>query len=104
MYFPYYFGHFWWLHMVGAGLSSLVWLGLLGLLIWGVLRLFSGRRSSPVVGGPWQTFGTPPDDPSALEILRRRYARGEIDAVTYQQMLERLQASDPSTPHGSTQF
>jgi hypothetical protein len=32
--------------------------------------------------------------------LRQRYARGEIDADTYQQMLERLQASYPDEPGG----
>lgn len=34
-----------------------------------------------------------PAEPSALEILRRRYAAGEIDAVTFEQMWERLEAS-----------
>jgi len=28
-----------------------------------------------------------------LDILRQRYARGEIDAVTFDQMRERLEAS-----------
>jgi len=31
--------------------------------------------------------------PSALEILRQRYARGEIDAATFEQMRERLESS-----------
>jgi hypothetical protein len=37
--------------------------------------------------------GGPPAYPSALEILRRRYAAGEIDAGTFEQMRERLEAS-----------
>jgi putative membrane protein len=42
---------------------------------------------------PFYTPGTLFTQPSALEILRQRYARGEIDATTYQQMRERLEAS-----------
>ncbi len=35
----------------------------------------------------------PPQGPSALEILRQRYARGEIDAATFEQMRERLEST-----------
>src|SRR2546421_4866130 len=39
---------------------------------------------------------TPPQyQPSAIEILRQRYARGEINEETFQQMQERLGASTP---------
>jgi uncharacterized membrane protein len=37
--------------------------------------------------------GVRPVQPSAMEILRQRYARGEIDAATFDQMRERLEAS-----------
>jgi uncharacterized membrane protein len=40
--------------------------------------------------------GTPPTQPSASDILDQRYARGEIDALTYEQMRERL--SDTNIP------
>ena len=41
-------------------------------------------------------FSWPPsENPPALEILRQRYAAGEIDAVTFEQMRERLEASYP---------
>ena len=36
----------------------------------------------------------PGSDPTAREILNQRYARGEIDAATFEQMRERLEASD----------
>jgi hypothetical protein len=35
----------------------------------------------------------PPVQPSAMEILRQRYARGEIDAITFELMRERLESS-----------
>ncbi|MGO8950432.1 MAG: SHOCT domain-containing protein [Ktedonobacterales bacterium] len=96
-------GHLW-PHLLGLGLITLLGLGLLGLLIWALLQLFHGR---PAVGAPagipWQSPAAPPPrDLSATEILRQRYARGEIDSETYQQMLERLQASAPADSTGST--
>jgi len=44
---------------------------------------------------PWITdiFGRPPAGSPSLEILRQRYAAGEIDYVTFEQMRERLEAS-----------
>jgi putative membrane protein len=104
MFFPYYMGHFWWLHMLGAAVSSLFWLALIGLLIWGLVRLARGRQGVSAVGGPWQHYQVPPTQPSATEILRQRYARGEIDAVTFQQMLERLHATDPADAPDATRL
>jgi hypothetical protein len=44
-------------------------------------------------------FGSPPaENPPALEILRQRYAAGEIDAVTFEQMRERIEASYQQEP------
>jgi len=45
-------------------------------------------------------FGMEPENPSALEILRRRYAAGEIDAVTFEQMREQLESSSPRGYYG----
>lgn len=65
--------------------GNVLWIALLGVLVWTVIRWFVrrpgvlGSRDPGPLGGP-----------SALEILRQRYARGEIDAVTFEQMRERL--------------
>ena len=78
-------------------LGRIFMLVLLGLLIWGLIRWFSTRgrhfymppRYHPVP--PTFTPGMPPSQPLAMEILRQRYARGEIDAATFENMRERLE-------------
>jgi Short C-terminal domain len=47
---------------------------------------------------PTYTPGMPPSQPSAMEILRQRYARGEIDTATYESMRERLENSGGPGP------
>jgi putative membrane protein len=63
---------------------SVIWLVVLGVVIWALVRWASGR--TPSASGP-------SSGPSALEVLRQRYARGEIDSATFEQMRERLEAS-----------
>lgn len=70
-----------WMIVVG-----LFWLAVLGVLIWALARLVSHRaqpNTLPPVGS----------GPTALDILRQRFARGEIDATTFEQMRERLEGS-----------
>jgi putative membrane protein len=66
---------------------NLLWLVLLGLLIWALVRWLV---RSPTMGGFRHPSARELD---ALEILRQRYARGEIDTTTFEQMCERLEAS-----------
>jgi putative membrane protein len=87
------FGHGLWFLLPLLFFGKFFWIVILTLLIGCLIRRFSWRY--------WQMpsyhFGIPPVQPSALDILRQRYARGEIDAVTFEQMRERLEnAGEPS--------
>lgn len=64
-------------------LNAAVWIGLIGILIWAVSRLFTQRGTST---------GQLQSGPSAMEILRQRYARGEIDEATFERMRQRLES------------
>jgi putative membrane protein len=81
MWGPYWQGGMGWWMIIPA----LFWIALLVAIIWGVVRLTSGRGAS---GGRDATQAPP--GPTAEEILRQRYARGEIDARTYEEMRERI--------------
>ena len=72
-------------------LSTVLWIALLVLLVWALVRWLSSKTSTPTP----TMMQMPPSGPSALEILQQRYARGEIDTATFEQMRERLQASNP---------
>jgi len=62
------FGGLWWIMPI---LMIAFW----GLIIWGIVMLV--RRSSPSASGP--------KDESALEILKRRYAAGEIGKEEFEE-------------------
>jgi uncharacterized membrane protein len=81
-------------------LGTLFWVGLFALLIFGLTRLLTRSQGlhAPFRANPFVTPQQPQQPTyqpiSAMEILRQRYAHGEIDAVTFDQMRERLQASE----------
>jgi putative membrane protein len=87
MMWGYYPGMAWWMII-----SSLIWLALIGLGVWAFVR-WVAHQTNPTLSGA----RNPPDGtttgPSALEILRRRFARGEIDGETFQQIRQQLEAS-----------
>ncbi len=65
----------WWL--IGMGLMILFWIAIILLAIWVVRNLFP------------QEMGSGHDQ--ALETLRQRYAKGEINAAEYEQARARLE-------------
>ena len=69
-------------------LGMLVGLVLLVILIWALVRWLNGMSSSGASRRTAQQDGR-----SAEDILRERYARGEIDAATFDEMLSRLRSS-----------
>ncbi len=74
-------------------IGTILWIALLAILAMALIRWLT-ERNTPMFG--YRPTPPPPMyQPSALEILRQRYARGEIDEVTFQQMRERLEASTP---------
>ena len=76
-----------WIALMMLGMA--VWIALLVVLIWTLINWLS-RKTPPTT--PPQPY-VRPGEPTAMEILQQRYARGEIDAETYQQMRANLQAS-----------
>lgn len=84
--------------MMGFGLLFLLpllfvakffWIVLLVLLIAFTIRRLSFGHAHRYA----YHYSTPTTRPTAMDILRQRYARGEIDATTFEQMRERLEAS-----------
>ncbi len=84
MMWGYDFGWGWLLMSFGM----VLWIALLVVLVWAVIRWLERRTTTPI---PPST-GTPLAGLSALEILQQRYARGEIDTATFEQMRAQLEA------------
>ncbi len=64
---------------LGLLLMALFWIGVILLVVWGLSNAFPSRRQSA--------------EPDAAEILKRRYARGEISREEYVQASETLHVS-----------
>lgn len=76
-----------WADALWMGFWTVLWVALLGLVLWGVMRLLA-RRPDASSAHVWRIQS---DEPSALEILNRRYARGELDAEDYEEMRARIE-------------
>lgn len=77
------------------GLGSLFWLVVLGLAIWLLVRWITRHQTGANPPHP----GTSPNPPSAVEILRQRYARGEIDEATFMRMRAHLEETRVQDDH-----
>ena len=67
-------------------LSSLFWLGLAAIVVWALVRWLSSASRSMMSRGPNE-----PAHLSAMDILKARYARGEIDEATFERMRAQLE-------------
>jgi putative membrane protein len=76
--------------LLAMAFNAVVWIALIGLLIWAVSRLFADRSSRRQSDR----------GPSAMEILQQRYARSEVDTATFDEMRSRLETT--ATPAGSS--
>jgi len=84
-----------WLLLPLLFFGKIFWIVLLAILLGLLIHRFSSRNVQRAFyrHAPFYHPGMPPAHASAMEILRHRYARGEIDAVTFEQMRERLESS-----------
>jgi len=74
---PFPAGEFWFVWLLVVAVNVLIWGGLIVLIVLGIrwlLRQNAGDRYQP-----------PPSEDTALELLRQRFARGEIDAAEYEE-------------------
>ncbi len=65
----------------GMWMGWIFWLVIIGLIIWGVKTTAGQNRS--------QSGNRPPEE-SAMDILKKRYARGEINAYEFEEKKRRL--------------
>ncbi len=73
-------------------LPLLFWGGLLAFAAWALIRIFPNRGGSAGISGARED--------SAEEILRKRFARDEIDAEEYERSLEVLRRESSTMKDG----
>ena len=74
----------WWMPFFGMGMM-LFWVAIIGLVIWGVIRLTTGKSERR------DTSESP------MDILRKRLALGEITREQFEELQESLLGSGKST-------
>ncbi len=70
---------------MGGGMSMwlgwLFWLVIIGVIVWAVVKFSDSRQSDQRAA---------PRNEAALEILKKRYARGEIDRAEFEEKRKQL--------------
>jgi len=69
---------------IGMGFGWIFWLVIIGVAIWAVTQLTDNTRTST------QTSGNSARKDTPLDILKKRYARGEITESEYKEMRRNL--------------
>jgi hypothetical protein len=69
-----------------SGMPMLFWLAFIGLVVWGATIYFHQRRARRQLATQ--------EAPSAIELLRRRYVIGQIDLVTFEEMVYHVLESE----------
>ena len=80
MYEPYGYGMF---YGLGNFLGSVLWIVILIAAIMFVIRLMGGGRHHR--HGEWKAWSAPWEGRNALDILKERYAKGEINKEEYEE-------------------
>lgn len=65
---------------LGMGVGMVVWILVIAVIAWALIALFGDRANRR---------GEAPDE-TPLEILKRRYAKGEIDEAEFERARQRL--------------
>lgn len=79
-YGPGYNGNYWWMGLIGMALQVIFWIAIVAI----VFRLIRGNHANH----SGNNFNRNND--TALDILRERYAKGEIDSEEYTRRKEEL--------------
>ncbi len=66
-----YYGGYGLLGGLGMGIGMILWIILIAVVVWAAVTLFSNRARRP--------------DEAPIEILKRRFARGEISEAEFEQ-------------------
>lgn len=73
--------------------SSIFWIGVIALVIWAITRLFPAhaqhaQHAQRAHWAPYSSYDADMDDP--LDIVERRFARGEISREEFEQAKQAL--------------